>query len=88
MPHLALKSALGLALAALCLLAGPGCLAWAQYDGPTAWEMESAEYEALVEALDEFGLEPDNPELEGLDNGELWRLIEERQAEIGFPSAR
>ena len=75
MPRLALKLAFRLVLALLCLLIVPNGSTWAQYDDATPWEVEAAEYEALVEALDGLGLNLDSPELDGLDNGELWSLI-------------
>ena len=81
MARLALKRAFSLALALSVLWAGPADFAWAQHDDPAPWEMEAAEYEALIEALDDLGLEPDSPSLEGFDNGDLWRLIEEKQVD-------
>jgi|GEM_PF-3040299 hypothetical protein len=82
MPCYALKLTFGVILALVCLGPGPGCNpALAQYDGPTPLEEEDAENEALIQALDELGLDPSSPELEGLDNGDLWRMIEEKTAE-------
>ena len=58
------KSAIGLALALLCLLTVSVAPAQAQPYSPVPGEAEEAEYEALVEALDELGLNLDDPELE------------------------
>lgn len=81
MPRSALTLAFGLVLAVLCPVP-----AWAwfdYYDGPTPMEVEADEYEALVTALDELGLDLDSPELDGMDEGEVWGYIERRRREKG-----
>ena len=71
-----------LLLCALLLLALPGklCLAQYYYD-MEASSVAGADREALIEALDEFDLDLDSPELEDMDEGEVWSYVEGRQRE-------
>jgi len=78
MPRVALKLALGLALALLCPQPG---FAQMLVDHPDAGAVGDSEYEALISALDEFGLDLDSPELDGMDEGEVWDYIKGRRLE-------
>lgn len=69
--------AFGLVLAVLCPESG---LAQPSDDLDAA-TMAADEYEALITALDEFGLDLDSPEFEGMDEGEVWGYIERRRRE-------
>ena len=72
-----------LLLCALFLLTGPGRPSLAQYYYDYDYVAEAAlEAEALIEALDEFGLDLDSPELEGMDDGEAWGYVERLQREM------
>ena len=75
--RLVLKLAVVLALAVLCPKPG---LAWLA-DGLDANAAAASEHEALITALDEFGLDLDSPELEGMDGGDIWSYIENRRHE-------
>jgi len=72
-------------LCAIFLLAGPGRTGHAQfqhyYDEPDSATLAAMEEEALIEALDEFGLDLDSPELEDIDGGEIWSYIERLRKE-------
>ena len=77
MPRLALKLALGLALVVFWPQPGLAQLG----DDLDAFMVEDSEYEALITALDEFGLDLDSPELDGMDAGEVWDYIKGRRLE-------
>lgn len=71
-----------LLICALLLLALPGqlCLAQYYYD-MEASSIADADRETLIEALDEFDLDLDSPELEDMDEGDLWNYVEGRRRE-------
>lgn len=74
-----------LVLCAIFLLVAPGRLGHAQfnhyYEEPGSEELAAMEEEALTEALDEFDLHLDSPELEDMDGGDIWDYIEHLRRE-------
>lgn len=58
----------------ICL--SPSSFAQSYDDLPTTFEIEADEHEALIMAIDALGLSLDDPELQDLDNGELWAVID------------
>lgn len=64
-------------LCSFLLLALPGQLCFAQhYYDMDSLSIADADREALIEALDDFGLDLDSPELEDMDEGDAWGYIE------------
>ena len=76
---------LGLAvLCALLFLVWPGRPCFAQftsYYDHDNYADAMMEAEALTEALDEFELDLDSPELEGMDEGDAWEHVERLRRE-------
>jgi len=63
-------------LYALLFLVCPCQNSLAQYYDTDPLADAMLEVEALAEALDNFGLDLDSPELEGMDSGDIWSYIE------------
>ena len=73
-PPAALLALSAAALGVICL--SPSAFTQSYYDLPTPHEIEADEHEALIMALDALGLSLDDHELQDLDNGELWAVID------------
>ena len=63
-------------LVAVLLLVWPYRSCFAQYFDFDPLAEEMMEAEALIEALDDFGLNLESPELEGMDGGDMWAYLD------------
>lgn len=65
-----------LLLCIFLLMAWPGQACTAQCYDLDSYADAMMEVEALIEALDDFGLDLDSPELTDMDGGEIWTYID------------